>query len=189
MEGDYYHTKESVEEYIKLAKDVNGGDLIEKLKEYLPPHSSLLEIGSGPGTDWNLLKKDYHVTGSDNSQEFLDHLTSNNPNGDFLLLDATTLKVDQQFNGIYSNKVLHHLNDHELERSIERQSEILYPGGMICHSFWRGEGSETFKGMFVNYHNDVGLRKHFETYFEVCLMHLYQEFEQDDSILLIAKLN
>ena len=37
MTAGYYKTKESVEEYIKLAKDVNGGELIEKLKKFLPP--------------------------------------------------------------------------------------------------------------------------------------------------------
>jgi hypothetical protein len=32
MNGSYYKTKQSVEEYIKLAKGVNGELIIEKLK-------------------------------------------------------------------------------------------------------------------------------------------------------------
>jgi len=44
MTGDYYKTKESVAEYIRLAKEVNGGELIEKLKEFLPSNSIMLEI-------------------------------------------------------------------------------------------------------------------------------------------------
>ena len=55
MKREYYKTKESFEEYIDLAKDVNGRQLIEKLVEILPPGSILLEIGSGPGTDWKIL--------------------------------------------------------------------------------------------------------------------------------------
>ena len=94
MEGEYYKTKESVEEYIRLAKDVNGKMLIEKLKQVLPPNSVLLEIGSGPGTDWEILNKSYNVTGSDNSTEFLNHLISKNPNGEFLELDAITSKTE-----------------------------------------------------------------------------------------------
>ena len=31
MKGEYYKTKESVEEYTSLAKDVNGKQLIDKL--------------------------------------------------------------------------------------------------------------------------------------------------------------
>ena len=71
MAKNYYKTKETVDEYIRLAKDVNGGDLIEKLKVFLPSDASLLEIGTGPGTDWNILKEDYKLVGSDNSPEFL----------------------------------------------------------------------------------------------------------------------
>jgi hypothetical protein len=56
MNDNYYKTEESVEEYIKLAKDVSGGQLIRKLKDFLPPNSFLLEIGSGPGTDFQILK-------------------------------------------------------------------------------------------------------------------------------------
>jgi hypothetical protein len=46
MTEDYYKTKRSVEEYIRLAKDVNGSELIEKLKMFLPSKANLLEIGT-----------------------------------------------------------------------------------------------------------------------------------------------
>ena len=55
MKGEYYKTKESVEEYISLAKDVSGKQLIDRLEKVLDADSVLLEIGSGPGTDWMLL--------------------------------------------------------------------------------------------------------------------------------------
>ena len=72
MDEKYYHTKASVEEYIKLAKDVNGSNLITKLRQFLPENSDVLEIGSGPGSDWNILNEYYNITGSDNSKEFLE---------------------------------------------------------------------------------------------------------------------
>ena len=187
MEGKYYKTKESVKEYIRLAKDVSGKQLIEKLKRILPTNSVLLEIGSGPGTDWKILSESYKVIGSDNSTEFLNHLVNENPNGEFLELDAVTLKTDHNFDGIYSNKVMHHLTSHELIDSIKRQYEILNSNGIICHSFWKGEGSEIFKGLFVNYHNEVDLKEVFKNYFEILLIENYKEFENDDSILLIGK--
>ena len=186
MTADYYKTKESVEEYIKLAKDVNGGELIEKLKRFLPSNSNVLEIGTGPGTDWKILQRSYHVTGSDNSIEFLNYLISENPNGEFLEMDAISLETDKKFDGIYSNKVLHHLKDKELIDSTKRQFEILQPNGIICHSFWRGEGSEIFKGLFVNYHDEENLIKFYEELFEVVSVQRYQEFEEDDSLLLLA---
>lgn len=184
---DYYKTRESVEEYIHLAKDVSGKALIEKLKLFLPGKSTLLEIGTGPGTDWKILKNSYQVIGSDNSRAFLDHLKSSNPEGLFLELDAVTLHTDHSFDGIYSNKVLHHLTDEELEASIQRQYEALNENGIICHSFWKGEGSEIFKGLFVNYHDEEALKRFFQSSFEILLLEEYAEFETEDSLLLIAK--
>lgn len=70
MIDNYYNTKETVEEYIQLAKDVSGIELIDKFKNYLQKKSSLLELGSGPGTDWEILKKTFNTVGSDNSTKF-----------------------------------------------------------------------------------------------------------------------
>lgn len=187
MEKSYYKTKESVDEYIRLAKDHDGGYLIEALKKFLPPNSILLEIGSGPGTDWNILKRDYKVVGSDNSKEFLRHLTANNPKGRFLELDAVTLKTKMKFDGIYSNKVLHHLSDIELKDSMKRQYDILNRDGIVCHSFWKGEGSEVYNGLFVNYHSFESLAASFKACFEILLAEGYAEFEEGDSILVIGK--
>ena len=71
MEGEYYHTPESVAQYIALAKDVNGQALIDELRTVLPHGAQVLELGSGPGTDWEILSQHYQVTGSDLSEEFL----------------------------------------------------------------------------------------------------------------------
>lgn len=46
MNGKYYHSKESIQEYIELAKDVSGKVIIEKLKQFLHVNFKLLEIGS-----------------------------------------------------------------------------------------------------------------------------------------------
>ncbi|MCP4437947.1 MAG: class I SAM-dependent methyltransferase [Aureispira sp.] len=187
MEGKYYKTKESVEEYIKAAEGFDGMQLVEKLKQVLDSNSTLLELGSGPGTDWEILKESYTVVGSDNSPEFLKHLRTENPNGEFLALDAATLVTDKKFDGIYSNKVLHHLKDNELLASFKRQYEILSPKGIICHSFWKGEGTEIFKGLFVNYHDEGSLEEFYKNYFELLSIESYKEFEEGDSLLLIGR--
>lgn len=187
MNNQYYQTKESVDEYIKLAEGVNGIQLIEKMRKFLPKHSTLLEIGSGPGTDWNILSNDYNVIGSDNSIEFVNRLKTSYPEGRFLELDARLLNTDIRFDGIYSNKVLHHLKDDEIKASIKRQHEILKPKGVICHSFWKGEGSEIFKGLFVNYHSHDGLLSQFSEYFQILKHKSYKEFEDDDSLVLIGR--
>lgn len=187
MDKQYYQTKESVEEYIQLAKDVDGAELIARLQEFLPTGSSLLEIGSGPGSDWKLLHAHYQVMGSDFSTEFLQHLRQENPHGQFLALDAVTLDTDQRFDGIYSNKVLHHLTEEALASSIQRQYDLLHPNGIICHSLWKGTGDEIFKGLYVKYHTEESLQKFYSDHFEILLIDAYQEFEAGDSLLLIAR--
>lgn len=187
MNNDYYKTKESVEEYIHLAKDVNGQPLITRLSDFLPQNSLLLEIGSGPGTDYQILQKNYTVVGSDYSDEFLNRLRAIHQNNEFLLLDATTLNTDKKFDGIYSNKVLQHLTDEQLRKSIQRQVNILHQDGIICHSFWKGEGDEIFKGLLVNYQNNDSIRKLFEDDFDTLLLEEYKEFEDGDSIVFIGK--
>lgn len=186
MSQGFYHTKASVDLYYKMTENINGQLLIDKLKDYLSPKSSLLELGTGPGHDWKILSKDYKVIGSDLSDEFLARLKVNYPTGEFLKLNAANLNYEGVFDGIYSNKVLHHLKDEELHQSIARQSQLLTEKGVICHSFWKGAGSETFQGMFVNNHTEEDLKDAFQASFEILLLESYQEFEEGDSILLIA---
>lgn len=187
MSAEYYKTKASVDEYISMAEGHSGKELIAKFKEFLDKGSSVLELGTGPGTDWKILNEDFNVIGSDFSIEFLKRLKASAASGKFLELDATTISTDLEFDGVYSNKVLHHLSDEALADSIKRQWEILNPQGVICHSFWYGEGDEIFKGMFVNYHNEAELKKYFGEYFHILCMETYPEFEDDDSILLIGR--
>ena len=187
MTGKYYHTKESVDEYIRLAQDFDGKYLIDLLVKVLPAAKSVLELGSGPGKDWKILSQYYETTGSDNSKEFIDHLHKEHPTGRFLQLDAVTIEIDETFDAIYSNKVFHHLTDQQLTTSIQRQNEVLNPGGLIMHSFWRGEGSETFKGMFVNYHDRNSLESFFGKYFDILALEEYKEFENAESLLLLGR--
>lgn len=187
MQADYYNTKETVKEYIQLAKDVNGKSIIQALENHLSKNSTILEIGSGPGSDWNILNNSYNTVGSDNSLEFIKHLRKENPNGTFLELDAISLKTNKKFDAIYSNKVLQHLTNNDLLKSIKRQSEVLNTVGIVCHSFWKGERSEVFKGLFVNYQTKKNLVSSFSSKFEILEISEYQEFEANDSLLIIAK--
>lgn len=102
-------------------------------------------------------------------------------------LNAGTLITDKKFDGIYSNKVLHHLEDNQLVDSVKRQYEILNSNGIVCHSFWKGGGSEIFKGLFVNYHSETDIREFYKSHFEILLIEEYAEFEDGDSLLLIGR--
>lgn len=187
MKGKFYHTEESVEQYMKIADGYDGNELIEKLQNFLPQDSSILELGSGPGTDLKILEENYNITGSDYSSIFIELLKENNPNIDILHLNAVTLDTEIHFNAIYSNKVLQHLTDEELKESIQNQSKILNENGIVCHSFWEGNICEEMHGSLQNHHTIEEIEQFFFHLFDILHLELYNEMAKNDSILLIGR--
>ncbi len=183
----FFDTEKGVEQYIKMAEGYDGAELIKILQKYLPENSTILELGMGPGKDTDILKNSYAVTGSDNSQIFLDKYKKNNPDADLLFLDATTLQTQQKFDCIYSNKVLHHLTREDLIKSLQRQKETLNPNGIMLHSFWKGSKTENIEGLIFTYYEMDDLKKMTESDFEILATETYTEMEKDDSIYVILR--
>ena len=187
MSKGYYHSKESVDEYISLAKGYDGSFLIKLMKNYLKEGASILELGSGPGKDVALLNQYYNVTGSDYSEEFLSRLAIQYPDNDFFHANAADIDTARKFDAVYSNKVLHHLTDEELDNSLMCQYKILNDRGVVCHSFWAGEGEEYYDTLYVNNHTIENLTGRFAQYFDILKIELYKEMEEQDSIIVIAQ--
>ena len=142
----FFDTEEGVREYLEMAKGHDGRKLIEKLSDYLPADSTILELGMGPGNDLEILSKRYEVTGSDNSNLFIDRYRRANPEADLMLLDAVTLKTDRRFDCLFSNKVLHHLQRADLKISIPRQAELLEDGDCSLTPFGTATRSRNTAG-------------------------------------------
>ena len=183
----FFDTEKGVEEYIKISEGYDGTELIKILQEYLPAKSTVLELGMGPGKDLDILSKNFTVTGSDNSQAFLDRYKKKNPESDLLKLDAVTLDTDRTFDCIYSNKVLHHLHKEDLKKSIQRQTEIVKPNGIIFHSFWKGNKDENYEGLLFTRYQIDELKEIIGDSFDILTMNVYTEMEQQDSIYIVLK--
>jgi len=183
----FFDSEKGVNEYLKMAEGYDGAELINVLENFLPKGSTLLELGMGPGKDMDILQENYAVTGSDNSTIFLEKYKRKNPDADLLFLDAVTLKTDRKFDGIYSNKVLHHLTTDELKTSLKKQKEILNPGGILFHSFWKGDKTEKMEGLLFVYYEKEFLKKLFEPDFEILALEGYTELEKDDSIYAVLR--
>jgi len=183
----YYDSEQNVNEYIGLAGGYDGRELIGRLREFLDPGSTVLELGMGPGKDLDILAETYSVTGSDFSDVFLKLYAENHPDADVVKLDAVTIDVHATFDCIYSNKVLYHLSKDDLHRSFERQREVLNDGGIIVHSFWRGSGTERQGDLLFVYYTKDDLRSMVEKTYKTLVVETYSEMEEDDSLLLIAR--
>ncbi len=51
----YFDDEQNVEAYVKMAEGYNGRNLINILKKHLPPNATVLELGMGPGVDYEIL--------------------------------------------------------------------------------------------------------------------------------------
>jgi len=183
----FFDTEKGVDEYIKMAEGYDGTELIKILQEFVPEKSTVLELGMGPGKDLDILSKTFTVTGSDNSQIFLDRYKKQNPNADLLKLDAVTIPSERTFDCIYSNKVLHHVTREDLKKSFQRQKEILNSNGISFHSFWRGDKDENYDGLLFTKYQIDGLKEIIGGNFNILSMSIYTKMEKNDSIYVVLR--
>jgi cyclopropane fatty-acyl-phospholipid synthase-like methyltransferase len=187
MEKDYYENPANVENYSKFNPEHDGALLIDALCAWLTDGSSVLELGIGPGKDFDLLSKHFKVTGSDFSGAFLERYRARNPVADLLQLDARTLATERHFDGIFSNKVLIHLSPKELTQSFSRQHQLLNDGGVILHSFWYGEGDQQFGDLTLRRRNEHDLALLLEDKFDVLALERHAKMKEGDSIYVVAR--
>jgi cyclopropane fatty-acyl-phospholipid synthase-like methyltransferase len=181
-----YETKNGVEEYIKMCEGYDNSKFKDLILKHLDKGSSMLEVGMGPGNDFEWLSEYYDLTGSDYSEEFISRAKIRFPDGEFLILDGITLETNKKYDGIYSCKVYQHFDLDLVEKALKRQSEILNDEGIIIHSFWIGDTVFDDGDMRATYHDKEKLRALINKYFVLLEEVEYEEFEPKDSIFILA---
>jgi cyclopropane fatty-acyl-phospholipid synthase-like methyltransferase len=184
---NFYKKKKNVEKYLRFTPSYDGSELVQVLEGALRQGSTVLELGMGPGKDFDLLIQKFSVTGSDASQEFINLNRERNAGADLMLLDARTLDTDRRFDCIYSNKVLIHLTREELVQSLARQYEILNENGLLLHSFWRGSKVEEYNGLRITYYTEQDLTELLEPSFEILDLRRHAKMVEDDSVYVLAR--
>ena len=183
----YFDDPQNVEEYTRMAEGYDGRLLIDILHNHLKSGATVLELGMGPGKDFEMLSERYQVTGSDNSAVFLERYRQKDAGADLILLDAVTMDIDRQFDCIYSNKVLHHLTKDELKTSLRRQADALNDAGILFHSFWYGDKEEEFSGLRFVYYTEETLNQAIGNAFEIVESEKYEEMAESDSIYVVLR--
>ena len=183
----YFDDRKNAESYIKMVQKYDGSELVNILLKFLAPGSTVLELGMGPGKDFDLLSKNYTVTGSDASQAFLDIYREKNPTADLLQLDAVSLKTEKKFDCIYSNKVLQHLPKSDILASFSRQRDLLNSQGLLFHSFWRGDKIKNHKGLLFVYYQEESLLDLIGPCWIVLETNRYKESRKNDSFYMVLQ--
>ena len=184
---NFYNDPEKVDEYEKMCDEYDGTELYTVLKNYLDKSSSLLELGSGPGNDIKNLIRDFRVTGSDLSDEFISRCRNKFSDTPFLKLDAVSIETDETYDCIFSNKVLHHLTRNELEESFKRQQQVIKQHGLFAHTFWLGDKEFTMENILFIFYDKEELLALIRKYFTIRETYSYKEFEDGDSIFIVAE--
>lgn len=193
----YFDDESNVEQYINMTDGYDGTEIVDFFRRHVPEGSKVLELGMGPGRDFDLLSRIYKMTGSDYSSVFVDRYRTGHPDADLLVMDAVLLETGRVFDAVYSNKVLIHLTEKELVRSLRRQAEILSPGGTAFHTFWTGTGEEKIEDLHFTYWQPdkfsemikTGLadKRGAEQPFEIVELVEYAEETENDSFYIVLK--
>jgi len=174
-------------EYRNTSTGQDGRKLIEILKKYLTEKSTLLILGLGSGRDFELLSKNYKVTGSDFSKLLLSMYQNNNPETDLIVLDPADPKTDRTFDCIYSNKVLNQMDESDFANSLEKQLLLLNKNGFVIHSFWSGTKQENHHGLKWAYYTEDKIISLIPDEFEIVELSSYKEKLDYDSIYMILR--
>ena len=109
-----------------------GEELIQLLNPQ--PEERVLDLGCGSGQlTQTISQSGAQVIGIDRSPEMIKEAKQNYPQLDFRLAEAITFKMEQQFDAIFSNAVLHWIT--EPCTTLERIHEHLKSGGRLVAEF------------------------------------------------------
>lgn len=185
---NYYHNAENAASYVAMCEGYDAAGQLGTLFKVLPEQSAILELGSGPGNDMALLEARYQVTGSDYSPALIDMLKVRFPSHSILELEAVAIATEESFDAIYSNKVLHHLNDAELRSSFQRQAELLASGSFVYHLIWqRVEDPEIDEKLIFKARSADEFVAAMGSSFEILSVEEFGEFEEGDSLAILAR--
>lgn len=119
----------------------------------LPDGATVLEIGSGPGTDADRLEsRGLRVLRSDATRAFADRLRA--LGRDVLDLDVRRDPLPTGLDGVFANAVLLHLDRDELADALRRLRDAMVPAGILACTVKEGDGEEW-------HDRKLGLPRHF----------------------------
>ncbi len=77
------------------------------------------------------------------------------------------------------------LTSAELTQSLQRQQQLLKPGGVLFHTFWQGDSQEEMHGLTFTYYSAEALTACVPDSLKIHTLMPYAEMDADDSFLLI----
>lgn len=145
---------------------------IKKISSYIDDNDKLniLDIGSGPGRHYELLKSKYkRVEGVDKIPEFIERAKIRNPDGKFLIGNVTdsSLYPENSFSHITCFfDTIHHNSLNDKKQIFKNIHKWLKPNGKVFINFFIKDKLDPAPRDFSQYFYDEHKVKHSITYFE-----------------------
>ncbi len=132
--------------YLAARGRLKSGKYVQKLLQYLPKQSTILDLGCGAGVpvDDILLKAGHEVVGIDISSEQVKLARQNCPQGQYMVGDIRDLAVGEyQVRAVVSFYTIFHIPRNEQGNILKTVASFLPKGGMLLLTM----GDREFEGM------------------------------------------
>jgi SAM-dependent methyltransferase len=144
--NEAYVYDQIAKKYYNYKKGLYPKDCLEEFLSYLNPHSSILDLGCGPGQASKVFSETGHsVTCLDFSKGMLNMARREIPNARFLLWDMRELEnilYPKSFDGIWACSSLLHMHKEEIPSVFNQVHDVLRDNGIFYVSVKEGEGEE-----------------------------------------------
>lgn len=115
---------------------------LRQLVEAVPPGGRVLEIGSGPGRDADVLESlGLAVRRTDATQAFIDLMAERGQRAE--LLNVVTDELGGPYDGVLAMGVLIHVDRNQTDAVLRKIHAALRPGGAFLAAMREGEGETT----------------------------------------------
>ncbi len=136
MSKDYYNI--NAEDFIQRTMEVDMSDIYDWVLPGVQEEGRILDVGFGSGRDsLFFLAMGYEVTSMDTSQRFVAIGRELLP--DVILEDVCEMTFSEEFDLVWANASLLHLNEEEFAVAIARIEESLQEGAWFYVSMKRGD--------------------------------------------------
>lgn len=137
--------EQSAREYDKLVDPHRPPHIqkaLQRLVDAVPPGGRILEVGSGPGRDADVLESlGLTVRRTDATQAFVDLMAQRGKRAE--LLNVVTDELGGPYDGVLAMGVLIHVDRDQIDAVLRKIRTALRPGGAFLAAMRKGEGDTT----------------------------------------------